>query len=373
MAISAYIHIPFCAHKCDFCDFAAFAGVDELSEDYCSVVVKEIRERLELNPNQDRLQTLFYGGGTPGYIPPAHLNLVQEAVRSCVGFAPEAEVTLETTPLSVTEQKANDWLNMGINRISIGVESMNDEELKAMGREHKRQENIAGVKAAQRAGYQNLAIDLMYGLPGQTVSSWKESLDAVLELEPKHISAYGLTIAQNSPLLLRYPRDSASYPSEDSFVLMYETLVEACKQHGLIQYEIANFAVPGYESRHNLTYWRNEEYLGFGVSAHRYVSGVRSANFRGLKRYMRDYTANETSETIDQATRIQEAIMLGLRLRAGIDLNEFQKVYGMDLLGSRQEKIAALSELGFVELENRTLKLSQKGVLVSNTVLADLI
>lgn len=373
MASSAYIHIPFCAHKCDFCDFAAFAGVDELSQDYCEIVVKEIKERLSLKPNSDKLHTLFYGGGTPGYIEPALLETVHRAVADHVGFHKNAEITLETTPRTITPEKAASWLEIGINRISVGIESLNDSELKAMGRDHCREECIKGVLAAREGGYSNLALDLMYGLPEQTVESWTETLDTALELAPDHISAYGLTIAVNSPLLQRYPRDSASYPDEDQFVSMYEILVERCTKQGLEQYEIANFARPGYESRHNLTYWHNRPYLGFGVSAHRYVDGVRSSNFRGLKKYMRDYLLDETSEEIDLSIRVKEGIMLGLRLRKGIDLAEFKNLYGVDLLADNKEKISSLSADGFLELVDGCLKLSQRGVLVSNSVIGELI
>lgn len=373
MAESAYIHIPFCAHKCDFCDFAAFAGLDDLTLEYCQVVASEIKERHKNKPNAAPLRTLFYGGGTPGYIAPLTLKVVHDAVQNEIGLIDGAEVTLETTPKSVTAEKAEQWLSMGINRISIGIESMQDHELQAMGREHKRDECIAGINAARLGGYENIAFDLMYGLPEQTLNSWQETLESLLALKPKHLSAYGLTIAQNSPLLLRYPKDSPSYPSEDTFVQMYETLVRTCAAYGLEQYEIANFAIPGYESQHNLTYWRNDQYLAFGVSAHRYVDGVRSSNFRSLKHYMRDYLGDETREEIDPSLRMKEGIMLGLRLRKGIDLEEFANTYNVNFEERYARQLQELVAGNFIEFEGKFLRLSQKGVLVSNTVLAELI
>lgn len=373
MARSAYIHIPFCSHKCDFCDFAAFAGVDELEQEYCRIVAREIEERLQAQPNNESLSTVFFGGGTPGYVDPESLALILEALKKNSGIKESAEITLETTPQTISKEKCRSWIGHGIKRISIGIESMSDLELKAMGRDHTRQEAIRGVEAARNNGYENIALDLMYGLPEQTLASWEKTLDDLLSFEPEHISAYGLTIAQNSPLLLRYPRDSNSYPDEECFEKMYYMLVEKCAEKNLVQYEIANFAKAGFESQHNLSYWKNLEYLAFGVSAHRYFKGKRSSNFRSLKRYMREFKTDETSEDIDEKTRAKEAIFLGLRLREGLNLLEYKSEYGIDLMQEKGAKISMLCQEGFLTSDNQILKLSQRGVLVSNTVLAELI
>jgi len=373
MAKSAYIHIPFCAHKCDFCDFAAFAGVDELSLEYCQVVAGEIRDRLAKQPNAEKLASLFYGGGTPGYIDPAHLEVVHAALVTRVGLQDDAEVTIETTPQSITVDKAKAWKKMGINRISVGVQSFHDGELKAMGRDHTAQQALTGIGNALEAGFSNVALDLMYGLPEQTLQSWRQTLKTALGLSLPHMSAYGLTIAVNSPLLQRYPRESESYPNEDGFVDMYKELVDSCADVGLQQYEVSNFSKPGFESTHNLAYWQNQEYLAFGVSAHRYVESVRSSNFRSLKRYMREPLGDETHEIIDEKTRAKEAIFLGLRMRRGLNLAEFRDRYGCDLESILAEKIQRLSDGGFVTLEDGWLRLSQSGVLVSNLVLAELV
>lgn len=373
MAKSAYIHIPFCSHKCDFCDFAAFAGVDDLSEEYCRTVGMEIESRLAADPDQQILSTVFFGGGTPGYIDPVQLAAILQTLHDSTGIESNAEITLETTPQTIGRDKCRAWLAAGIRRISIGIESLNDFELKAMGRDHSKADAIKGIRTARDSGYENLAVDLMYGLPEQTLQSWNDTLDTLLELQPDHLSAYGLTIAQNSPLLRRYPRESPKYPSEEVFENMYFALVEKAEAAGLRQYEIANFARPGFESQHNLSYWRNLEYHAFGVSAHRYVSGKRSSNFRALKRYMREFTACETEELIDTETREKEAIFLGLRLREGINLQDFLTLYGTDLLAVKGPKIANLQELGLLELLDGNLRLTQKGVLISNSVLAELI
>jgi oxygen-independent coproporphyrinogen-3 oxidase len=373
MAKSAYIHIPFCQHKCDFCDFAAFAGLDDLSEEYSAIVVEEIGQRLRKEPNDEKLGTIFFGGGTPGYVPPHQLGNIIEALRQNSGIEADAEITLETTPHTITKEKCASWQNHGINRISIGVESLQDSELKAMGRDHTRAQAITGARIARESGYENLALDLMYGLPEQTLETWSDTLDDLLSLQPKHISAYGLTIAQNSPLLLRFPRDSEKYPDDEIFEKMYYMLVDKCAAAGLAQYEIANLSVPGYESRHNMVYWKNQEYLAFGVSAHRYYRGKRSSNFRGLKKYMREFLNDEIVEEIDADTRRKEAIFLGLRLRSGLNLAEFQENYGVDLLECKAKEIDKLQSLGLLDLDSGNLNLTQKGVLISNSVLAELI
>lgn len=373
VARAAYIHIPFCAHKCDFCDFAAFAGVDHLSDEYCQVVVREINERLSEQEKPAELSSVFYGGGTPGYLAPEQLERIHKALCQRVGLSSQAEVTLETTPGSISRAKCRQWLAMGINRLSIGVESFDDGELQAMGRDHCRKEALARIDLARQSGFENVAIDLMYGLPGQSLESWRQTLSTMLELDLPHVSAYALTFGASSRLFLRYPRQSAVYPGEDACADMYELLLASCQEGGLLQYEISNFSRPGRQSRHNLAYWLNEEYLAFGVSAHRYVSGVRSSNFRSLKRYMRDYLGFETYELIDDATRAKEAIFLGLRLTDGLDLLDFEARYGFDLRDAYASKLAKFSEGGFLLQEGGRLKLSEKGMLVSNLILADFV
>ena len=374
MAKSAYIHIPFCAHKCDFCDFAAFAGLDDLQDEYANVLVKEIEHRLSAEPNDEKLSTIFFGGGTPGYVPAIHLAQAIECLKQLCGIEDNPEITIETTPATISEDKVEAWLKAGINRISIGIESLHENELQAMGRGvQSRETAMLSVLNARKFGFENVAVDLMYGLPKQTLESFESTLNDLLSLGADHLSSYGLTIAQNSPLLTHYPLNSDEYPSEEVFVQMYESLVRIAESFGLSQYEISNFAKPGFESRHNKIYWKNEEYLAFGVSAHRYYRGKRSSNFRALKRYMREYQNNETEELINQENRIKEAIFLGLRLTAGLNLQEFEAEYFYDLSNIKGREISKLEELGLLKVSNGCMSLTQKGILISNTVLAELI
>jgi oxygen-independent coproporphyrinogen-3 oxidase len=371
---SAYVHIPFCSYKCDFCDFAAYAGLTDLAPQYCHIVCQEIETRLEKEDQaKAALSSLFYGGGTPGLIEANLIGKIQQKLSEQLGFTDNAEITLETTPHAITYEKAQAWLGLGINRLSVGVQTFNDGELQACGRDHTAMQALEGLDLAKQAGFENISIDLMYGLPTQTKESFLASLRQALDLGFPHLSCYGLTIAEKSPLLIRYPQASESYPSEDDSVFMYEKLTEMTDAYGLVRYEISNFAKPGYASRHNLTYWDGGQYFAFGVSAHRYVNGVRSANFRALKRYMQEFASDESHEAIDEKTRVKETVMLGLRKAEGINFAEFKRAHGIDLLNEHQATITKLADGGFLEADSTCLKLTTKGVLVSNLVISEFI
>lgn len=381
MVSHAYIHIPFCSHKCDFCDFAAFAGLDHLTGEYEQAVLKEMEDRLIAlkdkrgDLKEKRLRSIFFGGGTPGLVEPDVLGSMLEKLRSHIQPAQDVEITIETTPHAITRDKLVRWQELGINRISIGVESFLDEELKAMGRDHTRKEAFQGLELACESGVEVVGLDLMYGLPTQSVASFAESLACATDFAGGyknllHVSAYGLHLADNSPLYSRFPRGAEAYPPDNTYVQMFEVLVETLENAGFEHYEVSNFSRPGKQSRHNLAYWMNAEYLAFGVSAHRYLDGVRSSNWRSLKRYMRDPLGDETVEVIDEQTRCREAIMLGLRLRRGIDLSAFAAEHGFDLTERFGAEIEQFCAAGLMDRADGRLFLTRKGVPVSNSVIA---
>lgn len=372
---SAYVHIPFCSHKCDFCDFAAFAGLNHLEDAYADVVAKEIAERLPPSGERHTLSSVFYGGGTPGLIAAANLEKIHNALKRHTNLHPHCETSLETTPHAITADKLKSWNELGINRLSIGIESLNDDELVAMGRDHTRRQAFEGITKAIDSEISNISLDLMYGLPTQTNQSWNRTLSDVVDLAQNpninHVSAYGLHLAANSPLYSRFPKGSPQFPNDDVFSDMFEQLVETLTNNGFIHYEVSNFAKPGFESRHNLGYWQNHQYLGFGVSAHRYVDGARSSNWRSLKKYMNDPLGSETFEPIDEATRIKEGIMLGLRMRKGINLAEFKRDYGIDLEHDFAAQVAKLTAGGLLTKTDGHLAISRQGVIVSNDVIVE--
>jgi oxygen-independent coproporphyrinogen-3 oxidase len=376
MILSAYIHIPFCSHKCDFCDFAAYAGLDHLTAEYCNIVCREIEERLAEQKERACLSSIFYGGGTPGLVAPEFIEQIHRQLLGRVDCALDLEVSLETTPHAITAAKAKDWLRLGINRLSIGLESLQDPELVEIGRDHTVEQAIEGVTLAAEVGFANINVDLMYGLPSQTIDSFKSSLAVLAGLtarfeQIKHVSAYGLALAKHSPLLFRHPLDSSAYASDEEFVQLYERLVAGLLAMGFEQYEISNFSKPGFQCRHNLNYWVDGEYLAFGVSAHRYLAGKRSANWRSLKKYMANPLGLESEETIDAGMRLKEAIMLGLRTRQGIDPGQFEKAHGVKLLDKFSGQIQKLKEGNLLEIHDGRLRLTSRAVPVSNLVIAE--
>ena len=376
MPISAYIHIPFCSHKCDFCDFAAFAGLDHLENEYCETVMREMEARLKQDPLPEELVSIFFGGGTPGLIDPKNIAALKDKLSSLAAISAEAEIELETTPHSITQEKAKAWLELGVSRLSIGIESFNDDELKAIGRDHTRAQALTGIETAISAGFKNINCDFMYSLPTQTLASWRQTLSEILELasahpQIKHISAYSLHLANNSPLFSRFPKESVAYPDDELYQSMYSVLIEETEKNGFLQYEVSNFAKPGYQSKHNMAYWNHNPYVAFGVGSHRYFKETRSSNWRSLSRYMKDPLGDETFEEIDSETKIREAIMLGLRMRSGINLDSFATKYGVDLLQKHSSVVKKLVDGGLMHMPAGHLAITNKGVPVSNSIISE--
>jgi oxygen-independent coproporphyrinogen-3 oxidase len=374
---SIYVHIPFCTHKCEFCDFAAFAGLSHMEDEYTAVLCSEIKSRLN-NYQQPKIKTIFFGGGTPGLMSSANLQKIFQTLRSFVVLDDNAEVSLETTPHAVSSEKAASWKGLGINRVSIGIESFLDSELVAMGRDHSLAQALEGIELAAASGIEGLSLDFMYGLPQQNLESFEKTLDRAIELSKRwpqitHFSAYCLELSVNSALKSRFPDGHPAYPGEDDQVEMYHLLVRKLAEAGFNQYEVSNFAKRGFESRHNMTYWLNRPYFAFGVGAHRYVDGVRSSNSRSFMKYIRQPLADDIVELIDAETAAREALMLGLRMMAGIDLAMLCEEHGLDLLKTRKTELKMMQDEGLVQLSDGKLSLTQSGIPISNSIIATLI
>ncbi len=376
MIQAAYIHLPFCVHKCDFCDFAAFAGVQHFEREYCEILLEEIKQRVEQTRAQIKLDSIFYGGGTPSVVAPENLGSIHSGLLDQVQCRKDAEITLESTPHSITKEKCAFWRELGINRISIGIESLSNDELKAIGRDHTVAQAYDGIELACKADFPVVSLDFMYSLPTQTLDSWQDTLNQFVDLavsnkQIKHVSAYGLELVGNSPLYGRFAKNSPAYPDDDTFYEMRQLLIETLAKAGFEQYEVSNFAKPGFACRHNLTYWRNAEYLAFGVGAHRYVDGVRSSNTKSLTRYIREPLSVDLFEPIDQSMRLKEGIMLGFRMLKGINLVDFQKEYGIDLFNQFEKPIKQLISQGMLRLENGYLAIPQTKLALSNSIIAE--
>jgi len=354
-----------------------------MEDEYTTVVCSEMAERLKLfnlepTPARPKIDTLFFGGGTPGLMSIANLQKIMQSLHGLVDFNQNCEISLETTPHAITVEKAVAWQEMGINRVSIGIESLLDDELTAIGRDHSVDQALSGITIAGQSGIAELSLDFMYGLPTQTLESFGRTIDKALALSEKwpsigHISAYCLELSPNSALKSRFPDGHPSYPQEDTQVAMYHLLVQKLAEAGFAQYEVSNFAKTGRQSRHNMTYWQNRPYFAFGVGAHRYVDGVRSSNSRSFMKYLREPLADDVMEIIDSKTEAKEALMLGLRMMAGVRLDELAERYDLDLLTTHAKELKMMQEEGLVVLSDGILRLSQSGVPISNSIIATLI
>jgi len=376
MPLGAYIHIPFCAYKCHFCDFVTSTRTGELQNQYCQVLGQEIKGRLEELPSKPTINTIFYGGGTPGILDMGNFIKVHQTLLSSINLSSDNEISLETTPETVSKEKVKLWHDLGINRLSIGVQSLNDCELISLGRGHTVAQTELAIKNAVEGGFENINCDLMYGLPMQNLPSWRQTLISFIKLagqypQIKHLSAYGLELSPGAPLSRIHPANSSVYPSEERFIELFEYLVDTLSTAGFNQYEISNFAKPGYYCQHNISCWQQSEYHAFGVSAHRFIKPYRSSNWRSLTQYLNDYLSNETCEFIDKQTSMKEAIMLGLRMTEGIDLNRFKQTFDFDFEQIYARQIDNLITLNLLIYENSKLKLTIQGQPVANSVITE--
>lgn len=370
MPKSIYIHLPFCKTKCPYCDFASFAGQDEKRQSYIEALLAEIDLRAK-QINNTEIQTIFFGGGTPSIHPAAEIQSILSKLQNYFSFAKDIEISLEANPGTTNQARLQELKDIGINRISIGVQTFDPNLLIKLGRGHSLEDSYRVIEEIQAVNFNSWSFDLIYGLPGQDLKSWADTLDIAMKLNPYHISAYGLSIEKNTPYGAIYKDYShQDLPQEDEIVEMYELAHKTFMAHGLRRYEISNWAKPAHEAKHNLTYWRAEEYLALGLSAHGYIANTRYHNTRDLDEYIKtinNTTFSSIEETIDKEEQLEEKILLGLRLEEGIILNE--KVKNRINLNAFKE----LSTAGFIQENNDRIKLSDKAIMVSNKIIAKLL
>ena len=368
--LGLYIHIPFCKSKCVYCDFYSLPNAEAQMDRYVSALCRQLTE-LAQRATAHEVDTVYFGGGTPSYLGEKRLRQVMKAVEKSYRIAKDAEITLEANPDS-----AGDWKTLralrkaGFNRISLGVQSADDEQLKTLGRPHDFAQAEEAVAAARKAKIGNISLDLIYGLPGQTLESWQDTVERAAALEPEHLSCYGLKVEEGTPLWDM--QDTMDLPDDDLQADMYLWTVERLAQLGYEQYEISNFAKPGFESRHNLKYWTLGEYAGFGPGAHSDLGGVRYAYVRDLKAYCEgvETEGNILSENdrIPDRDRDIEYIMLGLRLAKGISRQEFEYRFRLPF-GPIQAVLERFTEGGRAVLQGGRWHLTPEGFLVSNQII----
>ena len=366
--IGLYVHIPFCVRKCNYCDFCSYPESSITSgkrSAYIEALLSEIRGYERAEPIC--VDTVFFGGGTPSLLEPVELEKILGEIRSVFSLLPTAEITLEANPGTLTEQKLVSYKSLGVNRLSIGVQSIHDNELKKLGRIHSHDDFLKGYRMARDAGFDNVSVDLMYGIPEQTLQSFEKTLDAVIALSPEHISAYGLIVEEGTPFYTM--RDHLTLPDEDSECDMYELAVSKLSAEGYSHYEISNYAKEGRASRHNLHYWRRDEYIGVGVAAHSYFNDVRYSNPDSLDDYLRGDSSTRDTD-VDASF---EKAMLALRLAEGLSLSEYEKQFSHSFTDGREASISKYVSLGYMTLTNGRLALTDSGMYVSNAILSDLL
>ena len=363
-----YIHIPFCARKCIYCDFLSLPYDQDLARRYTHALCRE----LELKKTfATALTTVFVGGGTPTILPDACLEQIFSVIRKNYALPPGAEVTVEANPGTVTREKADMLLSLGVNRISLGVQTFSDAELKILGRIHTAEDAITSAGILQAAGLKNLSLDLMYGIPGQTIETWKDSLSKANSLFPKHISAYELTPEKGTQLKRMLDSENLSMPGEELILAMSAIVIDTLAEAGFQHYEISNYALPGHHCIHNMNYWNRGEYLAAGAGAHAFLKGCRSRNTDSVMEYIRDLDDLRIPEAesvpLSHGDGLREFIMLGLRKIEGIRLKDADDL-NLDLRTAAHELI----EDGFTDIIGNRLRLTRKGLRVANTVIVKL-
>jgi oxygen-independent coproporphyrinogen-3 oxidase len=371
---AAYIHIPFCAHKCGYCDFASLAGADHLADRYLAALELEIKSTL-CEPQE--VETIFVGGGTPTRLDAEQLSRAMEIIGRWLPLAPGGEWTVEANPGTLDAQKADLLAQAGVERVSLGAQSFRSESLQVLERHHGRLEVEQAVAVVQ-ARFARWSLDLIFGVPGSTLDDWQADLGIALQLGPSHLSCYGLVYEKGTPLWSQRRSGKVQPIDEELERSMYETTMDVLTGHGLEMYEISNYARSGHESRHNLAYWANDAYFGFGVGAARYIRGVRSVNTRDLPSYLRrvESGADPTGprEELSPEARARETAVLMLRrTQTGIERDDFKTRTGFDLdtlLGTSVERYKAL---GSLDDDGRRVRLSRSGVFVADDVFCELV
>ena len=387
--LSLYFHIPFCTHRCAYCDFNTYAGQEALIPAYVQALRREldfVGSQLRTTPVMDQAaaaHTVFFGGGTPSLLIPAQFNAILESIGANFTLTEDAEISMEANPGTVSDENLLALRRIGINRISFGVQSANPEELRMLERAHDFLDVIEAVSSARRAGFDNLNLDLIYGLPEQTIRSWQITVQRILGLHPEHISAYALTLEHGTPFGRWASRGLLPLPDPDLAAEMYEWLSESLENCGYIQYEISNWALPKHECRHNVQYWRGLPYLAFGAGAHGYASGYRYSNVLRIKTYIdrltntlySDYQFPLTPATVNHHRQsrqddMSEFMMTGLRLtQEGVSEEEFRARFDQSMRGVYGKEINELLKSGLIESGNgNRIKLTPRGRLLGNQV-----
>ena len=364
-----YIHIPFCLSKCGYCSFYSIKSVDLIPE-YIVALKKEIKHYRNIFSSFD---TIYIGGGTPSLLTPKQFIEIFTSIYKYFNIDTDSEITLETNPGDISFNYLNKMKNLGINRLNIGIQSFDDKILQLLGRRHSAKDAIAAIEAAREAGFNNMGIDLIYGVHGVSIKSWENTLQKAVSFAPEHISCYQLSLGENTPLYKKYSSEGWHLPDENTELKLFSTTADELENAGYIHYEVSNFArLDKFKSRHNQKYWRHTPYLGLGPAAHSFLNNKRWWNKAAVNTYLKEIAAGkmpvEDTETLSLEQLQLEALFLGLRTKAGIDLKRYKTRYGADLLKDKKTIIDELIKNKLVELKGGFLRPTRAGMAVADSL-----
>lgn len=371
--LGIYIHIPFCKSKCLYCDFNSFAQKDDCIDRYIKSVKKEIERYAQENKNV-LVKTIYIGGGTPSYIKEKYIKELIETIKKNFEIFSNAEITIEVNPGTVNRRKLECYYKVGINRLSIGLQSANDKLLKLIGRVHDFEDFLETVKLANTVGFTNINADCMIGLPNQTIYDVEETINTLINLRLTHVSVYSLIVEPGTPLEKKIDSGELKLPDEEIERYMYWFAKRKLEENGYLHYEISNFARPMFRSRHNMDCWNQKEYKGFGVSASSYENRVRYTNISNIEQYIKNIEEEKFEENYiveekqDREAMMKEYMLLGLRKITGVSISEFRKKFGTIPAFKYNKEITKLTEEGLIESNGLSIRLTKKGLDLANLV-----
>ena len=377
--LGIYIHIPFCKRKCDYCDFVSFSGkTPKMQESYVNALLSEIDNAP--NAGDYLVSTIYYGGGTPSFINPDLIRKIMEKIIEKFYVIENAEVTIEVNPGTVDDVKLNSYRASGINRLSIGLQTTDDKSLKKIGRIHTYEDFLDTYIEARKAGFKNINVDLMLGLPEQSVEEVVDSAERIININPEHISIYSLILEEGTPLYDKVKAGKLKLVDEDDERRLYWETNNLFRKHGYNHSDISNYAKKGYESKHNMNCWKQEEYIGFGVNAHSYFNGKRYTNIANIDDYINNITAGKILKNVvieednrDKDQIYKEYMMLGLRKIEGVSISEFQRKFGTNPLFYFSIQIDTLQKQDLIEVDLDNIKLTRKGLDFANIVFQEFV
>jgi oxygen-independent coproporphyrinogen-3 oxidase len=384
MRLPVYVHVPFCRSKCPYCAFTSAALDGEPPLLYVAAILAEAETRLTGLTGEVTVPSVYFGGGTPSLLAPERIAHILAAIANAASLSADAEITLEANPGTINAERLAGYRGAGVNRMSIGCQSFDDDMLKKLGRIHTAAESVMACRDARAAGFDNISVDLMFGAPAQTLDLWRDTIQRAVDLEPEHISLYCLTIEPDTPFAERHNQgglfaDESDVAREEREACMFEAAMDHLPAAGYAHYEIANFAQPGRRCAHNLAYWRNEPYIGLGPAAHSYLPTAapplceRSANTSDIEEYTalarRRGVATASRERLAPAKAVGESIMLGLRLIDGVDLRKIAQRWGLDPRERFAAEIERLASKGMIEERGGSIRLTRRGILLADEVM----